>query len=519
MLKSIVLVFLSIATLNMYGQSPTWSGEIANLVYKNCTSCHHSGGIAPFSLMTYNSTFIERFGIRSSVQEKIMPPWPPDNNYRRHGFNRALSESAINAFVSWVNAGAPSGDLSKAPAAPVYDNMGFITNPDLIITMPKYTVTSEVDEYRCFPDSTQLGKDMWMTEFECIPGDPSIVHHVLVFRDKGTKSYSLDAKEPGPGYVCFGGAGTNDAELLGAWVPGSGPFTLPKGFGMKLPAHSNIIIQVHYPAGSKGMTDQTRVKFKLTDQPQREAYLVPALNHEINLTNGPMVIPANSVKTFNEQFFLPFDASLIGVAPHMHLLGQSIKTWAVAPGNVTIPLIDIPEWDFHWQGVYQFPMIQYLPAGTFLYSKAVYDNTTNNPENPNTPPKQVTSGEATTDEMMITYFLFTLYQAGDEKIVIDSTQAITTTIKSRDAGGNLLTISPNPSSGENVQIEFVSNANESVRIQVYDVQGRKVFEDRKNYITGGKQLMSLASDKYIRGLYLVKLEGTNWAAAGKWIKQ
>lgn len=519
MKKYLPVIAILISSQMIWAQSVTWSGQIADLVYKNCTSCHHTGGIAPFSMMSYQQSFNNRFKIRSSVSNKIMPPWPPDNAYRRHAFNRSLKEEDIKKFENWVDAGAPSGDLTKAPAAPVYDNLGDIKNPDLVITAPKYTISSNVDEYRCFPDSTRLTKDMWMTALECIPGDPEIVHHVLIFRDRGVRSYTLDSRQEGPGYICFGGAGTSDADLIAAWVPGSGAFNLPKGFGMKIPARSNIIIQVHYPGGVKGRVDQTKVKFKLTDQPQRETFLLPALNHELSLTNGPLVIPANTIKTFNQRFFLPFPASIIGVAPHMHLIGKSIKTWAMSNDLKEIPLINIPNWDFHWQGIYMFPKIQRIPAGSFLYSEAIYDNTVANHHNPNSPPKEVRVGEATTDEMMITYFLFAQYLSGDENYIIDSTAAaLTTGNKSIALPTREIKISPNPLSiNQSLQLNYSTDNQDHVLVQLFDIHGRRIWNVSRFYhgITNETMMVPLHQLQLTKGVYWIKIQGTAWTGIEK----
>ena len=517
MIKYLLSGIFCLIAFRISAQSPTWSGSVAKIVYKNCTSCHHSGGAGPFSMMSYSQTFNNRNSIKFAVTDQSMPPWPPDVKYSKHAFIKALSQSDIETMVNWVNAGAPSGDLAKAPIAPIYDNLGFIKKPELTISTPVYTVTATQDEYRCFPDSTRLEKDMWLTALECIPGNPEIVHHVLIFRDAGVKSYALDKKEAGPGYVCFGGAGTSDAQLIAAWVPGSSPYILPKGFGIKIPAHSNIIIQVHYPGGSKGKVDQTKVKIQLTGIPQRETYLVPILNHTLNVTNGPLVIPPNEKKTFNEKFTLPINASLIGVAPHMHLIGTSIKTWAVAPDNKEIPLISIPQWDFHWQGIYQFPTIVKIPFGSTLYSEATYDNTSGNHHNPNFPPKEVSVGESTTDEMMLTYFLFAAYAPGDENIVIDSSSFLVSPVKEIELKSRAVTLSPNPVTAQSkAELYFTSDANDRIKITVFDINGRVLQKSNSNFPIAGPQSISIKSEQLKSGIYLVKIEGNTWASTVKW---
>lgn len=501
----------------LMAQTPTWSGSIAKIIYKNCTSCHRSGGSGPFSMMSYGQTFNNRNSIKFAVSQKNMPPWPPEVSYSKLAHVRALAQDDIESIVRWVDGGAPSGDLSKAPSPPVYDNLGFIKNPQLVMTTPNYTLQTNVDEYRCFPDSSHLNKDMWLTGLECIPGNPEIVHHILIFRDGGTRSFQLDNKEAGPGYICFGGAGTSDAELIGAWVPGSQPFVLPKGFGIKIPAHSNIIVQVHYPGGAKGKSDQTQIKMQLTDQPLRETYLVPVLNHEISMTNGPLKIPANTVKTFNQRFFVPLHFSVIGVAPHMHLIGTSIKTWATGPDQKEIPLINIPHWDFHWQGIYQFEKIVKIPAGSTLHSEATYDNTWANHHNPNFPPKEVKVGEATTDEMMLTYFLFTLYQPGDETIIIDSSKAFTSPVNEAIADEKQVAIFPNPVSSGHSTVYFNTTQKENIRMGIFDLVGRQLQQISLDGLQPGNHSIELNTAELSPGTYLVKLRGQHWQSVKKWM--
>jgi len=468
--------------------------------------------------MSYGQAFNNRFSMRSAVSQKIMPPWPPDDSYSALAHSRALKEADLEAIVRWVDGGAPSGNLSTAPQAPQYDNLGYIKNPQLVISTPEYTLAGNTDEYRCYPESSNINQEMWLTALECIPGNPGIVHHILVFRDGGNRSFQLDQQQAGPGYLCFGGAGTSGAELIGAWVPGAQPFVLPKGFGIRLPANSNIIIQVHYPGGSKGKSDKTIVKFQLTDQPQRDAYLVPALNHSTSMTNGPLYIPANTKKTFNQQFALPFNASVIGVAPHMHLIGTSIRTWAVGPDQKEIPMIHIPRWDFHWQGIYQFQKVMKVPAGSMIYSEATYDNTPANHHNPNFPPKDVSVGEATTDEMMITYFLFTLYQNGDEKIIIDSAKALVSSAPDAEIETRPVTVFPNPAGRLSPsRLVFKTDPNDRIELSILDLTGKEIFRKKYLYSAAGTQTIGLGADRLDTGTYIIRVRGQKWQATKKWI--
>ncbi len=217
----------------------------------------------------------------------------------------------------------------------------------------------------------------------------------------------------------MGGTGSNASKLIYAYTPGAQPYFTPPGTGFRLPANTRIIMQVHYAPGSLGATDQTTVNFKLNMGPMREIFVDPILHHG-NMTNGPLYIPANQVRTFNQQYTIQGNATLLYVFPHMHLIGRSIKSWANLPvTNDTVRFIDIPEWEFHWQDNFIFPNTVLLPFGATIRSEAVYDNTTNNPENPSNPPQNVFEGEGTYDEMMYVFFAYMPYQSGDEYIIVD----------------------------------------------------------------------------------------------------
>jgi hypothetical protein len=206
----------------------------------------------------------------------------------------------------------------------------------------------------------------------------------------------------------------------------------------------------------------------------------------------------------------------------MHLIGKSIKTWAVSNDLKEIPLIHIPKWDFHWQGVYMFPKIQRIPAGTFLYSEAVYDNTSANHHNPNDPPKEVRVGEATTDEMMITYFLFSQYLPGDENIIIDSVAAsfTTTPLTSLHPLSKSISVTPNPSfSNKNVSVLFTPAVNEKVNMEVFDLRGRVIYTVDQEYKSSLQESLSIPAAPLTSGVYIIKLRGKDWIATAKWVVQ
>lgn len=512
------LVPLSILWVNSLclAQTPTWADKIAPIMYKNCTSCHHTGGVAPFSLMTYAQTSNVKSSIRNAVSTGHMPPWPPDPKYSSLAYARTLSDADKKAIIDWANVDAPSGNLATAPTAPIYNDAPAIPNPDWTQRIAKYTVTSNADVYRCFPMRSGTTVDKFITGLECLPGNGTIVHHILIYADESNKCFDLDAADPGPGYTSFGGIGSNSATLIGAWVPGSQPQIYPTGMGVRLKAGSNIIMQIHYAPSSSGKTDSTMLSLKTSTQSLREVYIVPILNHSTSLTNGPLVIPANTTKTFYASYTNALtDATVISIAPHMHLIGKSIKSWAIPPTGDTIKLIKVDNWDFHWQGSYLFKKAMKLPRGSKLQSEAFYDNTMNNINQPNNPPKMVTLGESTTDEMMLIYFSFLAYQAGDENLVLENT---TTGTEDTPLSKTDLSVFPNPTSTD-LTLRFDLKEAEAMTIQVFDYQGTMV----QNVITNqrfekGRNERQVNTKDLPNGVYFVKINSDKTYGVQQFVK-
>ena len=425
----------------------TWAEHVAPILYNNCTNCHINGGIAPFSLVGYSNAVSSATGIVDATQKRRMPPWPANPNYKRYAHERILSVEEIKTLKDWVDQGSKSGDLSKAPSDPTPNTGTVLTNPDLKLKMPNYTVNTSSDEYRCFVLPTGITVDQFVTAIEVVPGNRQIVHHVLVFQDTSQIPVNKDKADPAPGYLAFGGTGSNTSQLIGVYVPGQEPYQFPSGFGSRILKNSNIIIQVHYPSGVQNQLDSTKVLLKLYNGTLRPMIITPGINHNnSSLTNGPLYIPADQTKTFYSKTAINYKLSIFAVAPHMHLVGRSIKAYNVN-GTDTIPFVDIPNWDFHWQRTYVLRTPTIVEKGSTMWGEAYYDNTSQNPNNPNSPPLAVSLGEGTKDEMMLVYFWLTTYLPGDETISIDNTalKNISAVIRPERSSFNLY---PNPSSDE-----------------------------------------------------------------------
>lgn len=496
---------------------PTWSSSIACIVYSHCTSCHNPTGIAPFSLMSYADALLEMAPMKHDVTQKIMPPYLPNTSYQKYADMHVLSEAEIQTIAAWVDAGGPMGDTTQAPPPPVYTSSVQITNPDLTGRIPDFTVPyTGNDLYRCFVITNPLPSTQYIKSLEVIPGDRSAVHHVLVYQDTSSALLTaLDSAGAGPGYTNFGGTGSQKSTLVNGWVPGSGVYTTPAGMGIKIPAGGRIVVQIHYPVSAQGKLDSTRVNIKFTPTTSgiRNVTLTPILNYITDMTDGPIVIPADSIKTFHEQYTLPgVNVTVLGIAPHAHLVCRSMKAWAVDPAGDTIPLIDIPRWDFHWQGFHPFQKPLKIPASSTLYGIATYDNTYNNPDGPR-PLQTVTAGEATTDEMMLFYFSYLVYQNGDENIIIDTAshdahylncqprlELIDTTTGPNTvvavANTNLIRIYPNPAQS----ILYYESAETVSEITLSDITGQSV-----KILTAPEKLGQLSLSGLSPGIYFIKV--------------
>lgn len=509
--------------------NPTWAKDIAPIMYKNCTNCHHVGGAGHGSLMTYTDANNLAGLIQYHTENKSMPPWPPDRDYNNYADERHLTDKQINLIKTWVNNGALAGDTTLAPAPPIYSNSDLITNADLTGKIPTFTVFSNSDLYQCFVIPSGLTQDEFLTAIELIPGNSSIVHHVLMFQDTTGAARQKDNADPNPGYTNFGGIGVASPILIGAWVPGSRPFIYPQGLGVKIYKNADIVLQIHYPSNSLNQVDSTKFNMKLSASSLRQVIIQPILNHRTSgpgsLINGPLSIAPNTIQTFVSKFKNNYtDLSLLAIAPHMHLIGKSIKVFSVNAAKDTTPLINIKDWDFKWQGQYSFQKLTKLPKGDTAFAEAIYDNTAANQNNPNkSNPLQVTLGEATTNEMMLVYVSFLVYVNGDENFVVDSTDydkmdSITdANIDAQTPSGiefagvvsSLQFYEPYPNPANNsVKVSFFLPASSEVSLKVYDMLGQKVAEISPKFYKDGFGDMMLNTSNISSGNYVLELSSS-----------
>ena len=380
----------------------TFNKQVVRIFQDHCQSCHHPGGIAPFSLMTYPDAFRNRKAIRKETVARKMPPWKAAPGCSAYQNDRSLKPEVIQTISQWVTAGAPEGDRRDLPPPRTFASDWDLGEPDLTLTMkaPRTPDFSNGDEFRCFVFPTSVPDDRWVSAVAVRPGNPKMVHHALVWIEDGSSSEKLIERDPAGSYSCFGSPVVPIIGSIGEWVPGGQPHRFPDGVGRRFPKKSRVIIQIHYSAHYA-----QRARASGPDRTSLGIYFAKApVKHpvEAQWVYGPdkFVIPAGA-----KNFILKGSLSnlpameLLAVFPHMHLLGRTMGLTATLPDGTKRCLIDIDDWDFHWQRTYWFREPITLPAGTRFDLTANYDNSLDNPDNPSNPPRDAMLGMETTNEM------------------------------------------------------------------------------------------------------------------------
>ena len=386
----------------------TYAKDIAPILYQNCASCHRAGEIGPFALMSYGDAKKRAAQLAAVTESRFMPPWHADSHGEFQD-ERKLTPEQIATIKAWVAAGSPEGSPSAVPPPPKFPQGWSLGKPDLVLAPSKaYTLGAEGgDVYRCFVIPGGQTEDRYVAAMEVRPGAAKVVHHVIAYLDVSGKAKQLEAenRDGQPGYTSYGGIGTSPAGALGGWAPGNLPRLLPDGVGTLLPKGADIVLQVHYHRSGKPETDQTRIGIYFCKKPvDKRMRIMPVV--------GLLSIPAGDADYIVRGFPMPLrsDATILGVMPHMHLLGKQMTVTATPPGSAPKTLVHVPNYDFNWQTTYMYKEPVRVPAGTQLGLVAHYDNSSSNPRNPNTPPKKVGWGEQTTDEMCIAFVYYTLDQ-------------------------------------------------------------------------------------------------------------
>jgi len=402
-----------------------YSENISPIIYNNCTNCHRPGQIGSFLPLTdYEEVFNNRNWIADAITgdeesrhgDPIMPPWPADRSYSTLLDEMFLTEDEIHTFLDWIDSDAIQGDPAEEFPIPNYPEGSAIGTPDAIIQMsePYFITGNYQDDYRCFILETGFDEHVDISALEFIPENLEAVHHAIIVAIPAGSADALDAADPQYGYECFGDFGTfNISDFLGGYAPGLITREWPQGLAQKIPADSDLIMQVHYAPLNTDQTDQSSINIFFKDE------AVDRYVQEMLMINFNFELPPNEITEVSTTWNISQDISLIQFLPHSHLLGKTWEIFAITPiDNDTIPLIRINDWNFDWQFWYTPEYMIYLPQGTVVYASCTYDNTSDNPNNPNNPPQTVSWGESTFDEMFFVPFRYVVYEEGDENIYL-----------------------------------------------------------------------------------------------------
>lgn len=394
--------------------NPNYYENIQPIIAKNCSSCHRPGGIGPFSLLSYEEVSAKGSFVSHVTKSRYMPPWKADPTYQTFRNQTLLTETEIQILDQWVKAGMPKGKKKKVKPQPKSTEQAF---PDLVLPMTSnYQLTDQAKEdFRFFVVPTNLAADTYLSAIEFVPGNKKQVHHSRVMVDSTRQIRGIDGmSEMDPRVKEFQTTPLAD-EFLYGWVPGNTKIFFPPGTGKRINKGADLILNIHYSPTSKSQQDRSAVNFYYAKGPIDREVKTLTLKED-NIKNQPFFIEAERKPTFYMDYPIYKNISLISVMPHMHFIGKSFLAYAVTLEGEHIPLIRIEKWDFNWQTTYQFKNLVKIPAGTRIYVEAVYDNTSENPMNPNSPPKNIGYGWNSTDEMCNLVFYYLDYQPGDELI-------------------------------------------------------------------------------------------------------
>jgi Copper type II ascorbate-dependent monooxygenase, C-terminal domain len=385
---------------------PTFYKDVLPILQDHCQSCHRPGEVAPMPLVTYDQTRPWATAMAHAVGMKMMPPWFADPRYGHFANDASLTDQQIATIAAWATAGAPSGDLHDAPPARTWAQGWNIPQPDLVVSMPTpvpIPAQGQIEyTYEIVP--TQFTEDRWIQMSEFRPGSPAHVHHAVVYIRPPDSQWLRHAPIGRP----FTASTLSDpveqrqahettSDLLLVYAPGSSPDQWLEGMAKFVPAGSDLVFQMHYTTNGTAAADQTSIGLVFAKTPPRQRVITLQLN------NHALIIPPGA-DDFRAQVqgTLPHDATLLSLFPHMHLRGKRFE-YDIVHDDGTVEVLLRVNYHFHWQLSYRLAEPRLLKAGTKLRAIAWYDNSKNNPHNPD-PTKTVTWGDQTSDEMMVGFF-------------------------------------------------------------------------------------------------------------------
>ena len=380
---------------------PTFAKDVAPILFQNCAGCHRPGEVGPFPLLTYEDARKRAKQLAKLTGNHLMPPWKPAAGHEEFKDARVLTDPQIAVFKAWAEAGAPPGDAKDLPPQPKFPDGWHAGKPDLILKVARpFTIPAEgPDIYVHFVLPLDLQTDKYIRGVQVLPSNRRVAHHGVPILDGSGTARTLAAKNGGDFYRNFGGPGFIPRGFLPGYAPGQTTRLADKDspaedVGITLAKGLDIVLQMHYHPTGKVETDQPQIGLYFTDKkPKRGPNIIGMVNNDVDIPAG------EKAHTRADSFTLPVDFEVRDIWGHMHMIGKALKVWAELPDGKTKDMLLIPDWDFNWQDTYHYKKPFVLPKGTVVRSEWTWDNTAENPRNPNTPPKRITWGEGSKDEM------------------------------------------------------------------------------------------------------------------------
>jgi tetratricopeptide (TPR) repeat protein len=418
-LFAVAVAALSVTAAPAAAQSRpvTFTNDVGPLIYRHCATCHRPGGSSSIDLLSYAAARAHARQIVELTASRRMPPWQPEPGWGTFDGDRRLSSGEVGIFERWLDEGLVEGDPRALPAMPTYPAGWELGTPDLVLTIPEYTLRADgPDMFRNFVVGVPGDRLRYVRAWEFHPGNPRAVHHATMQVDTTATSRRYDESDSESGYegLIAPSARAPDGFFLD-WAPGHRPNVAVPGTAWPLPAGSDLVMMLHLRPTGRVEHVQASLALYFSDVPPARTPVM------LRLTRQDLDIGAGARGyTADDQYVLPVDVDVYTVQPHAHYLAREMSASATRPDGARIPLIRIADWDFNWQDVYHYAAPIRLPAGTRVAMTIAYDNTAANPRNPSSPPRRVQYGQQTSDEMAEMWFQVIPVNASDRARLVDS---------------------------------------------------------------------------------------------------
>lgn len=388
--------------------APTYAKDIAPILDKHCVTCHSETNIAPFSLVGYDNAKKWSAMMVDVTHSGYMPPWKAKTGYGEFRDDPSLTDQEKALIGQWQQAGAPEGNATEIPPPPTITPDWRMGKPDLIVgpDLPTPIPADGPDFYRDYLIDPRITAPTWVRIIDFRPEQQGTVHHInpsLLGKDDAAKCSKLKFDHPEDhSWNQETVEDFNTYNSLGFWSTGAPPFVSPDNTAFLIKPGDNIMLDVHYKTKGKATSEQVRVALYFEKDPPKDE-----MKTQIVASNGIYLEPgAPSTRVYAVGEKLEKETTLYAVWPHMHYDGRTFKAWVKYPAGYSKPLVCIDDWDPDWQLLYYLKTPMVLPVGAQIFVTGTYDNSANNPRNPNSPPRAIEGGPSSKDEMLF----FELFQ-------------------------------------------------------------------------------------------------------------